>query len=95
MNINARPTPNDLLRLQIMHNGEKAKGTFSGAEMQRRQDNLRRALEEMKFDVIAQATGLETDAFWTSVSPWRVMRMASMARMPRRRPDSMTLRTSA
>lgn len=50
MNIAARPTPNELLRLQIMHNGERVKGTFSAPEMQRRQDNLRRALEEMKLD---------------------------------------------
>ena len=42
--------PNELLRLQQMHNGEKVKGTFSAAEMQRRQTSLRRALEEMKLD---------------------------------------------
>ena len=41
---------NELLRLQKMHNGEKAPGTFSAAEMTRRQDGLRRALEEMKLD---------------------------------------------
>ena len=45
-----RPTTNELLRLKIMHNGEKAKGTFSAAEMQRRQDALRCSLEEMKLD---------------------------------------------
>ncbi|MDE2453399.1 MAG: M24 family metallopeptidase [Burkholderiales bacterium] len=43
-------TTNELLRVQTMHNGEKVKGTFSPAEMQRRQDNLRRALAEMKLD---------------------------------------------
>jgi creatinase len=42
--------PNELLRLQKMHNGKKAEGTFSAAEMQRRQSALRRALEEMKLD---------------------------------------------
>ena len=41
---------NELSRLQTMHNGEKAQGTFSAAEMQRRQDALRRALEEIKLD---------------------------------------------
>ena len=50
MNISARAMPNELLRLQTMHNGEKVKGTFSAFEMQRRQDTLRRALEEMKLD---------------------------------------------
>ena len=43
-------TPNDLLRVQKMHNGEKARGTFSADEMQRRQNALRRALEETKLD---------------------------------------------
>lgn len=42
--------PNELLRVQAMHNGQKVRGTFSDAEMQRRQDGLRRVLEEMKLD---------------------------------------------
>ena len=46
----ANSAPNELMRLQKMHNGEKAPGTFSAAEMTRRQDNLRRALEEMRLD---------------------------------------------
>ena len=46
----SKSAPNELLRLQQMHNGEKAPGTFSAAEMTRRQDNLRRALEELKLD---------------------------------------------
>ncbi len=49
MTTSPKPT-NELLRVQTMHNGEKVKGTFSPAEMQRRQDNLRRALVEMKLD---------------------------------------------
>lgn len=43
-------TPNELLRLQLMHNGEKVTPTFSAAEMQRRQDGLRRILDELKLD---------------------------------------------
>ncbi|MEP9399489.1 M24 family metallopeptidase [Mesorhizobium sp. KR2-14] len=42
--------PNELLRLQKMHNGEKAFPTFSAAEMQRRQDGLRRILEDLQLD---------------------------------------------
>ena len=50
MNIFARGMPNQLLRLQEMHNGEKAQPTFSAGEMQRRQDAMRRILEELKLD---------------------------------------------
>ncbi|WP_199201113.1 M24 family metallopeptidase [Mesorhizobium sp. 131-2-1] len=42
--------PNELLRLQKMHNGEKAVATFSAAEMKRRQDGLRNILAELKLD---------------------------------------------
>jgi creatinase len=42
--------PNELLRLQKMHNGDKVKPTFSAAEMERRQNGLRRAMEELKLD---------------------------------------------
>ena len=46
--------PNDLLRIQTMHNGNKAAPTFSAAEMARRdglrQDGLRHVLGEMKLD---------------------------------------------
>ncbi|MBZ9799089.1 M24 family metallopeptidase [Mesorhizobium sp. ES1-4] len=42
--------PNELLRLQTMHNGEKAVATFSAAEMTRRQDGLRGILAELKLD---------------------------------------------
>lgn len=42
--------PNELLRLQKMHNGDKVKPTFSAAEMERRQNGLRRALAELKLD---------------------------------------------
>ncbi|MGO4563051.1 M24 family metallopeptidase [Rhizobiales bacterium 3FA27D7] len=42
--------PNELLRLQNMHNGEKAVPTFSAAEMTRRQDGLRKILAELKLD---------------------------------------------
>ena len=42
--------PNDLLRLQRMHNGAKVKPTFSAAEMNRRQDGLRRILADTKID---------------------------------------------
>jgi creatinase len=44
------PMPNELLRLQQMHNGEKGNPTFSPAEMQRRLDGLRRILAEQKLD---------------------------------------------
>jgi creatinase len=42
--------PNELLRLQRMHNGEKVPPTFSAAEMQRRQDGLRTILAGEKLD---------------------------------------------
>lgn len=42
--------PNDLLRVQTMHNGAKVEPTFSKAEMSRRHDALRRALADMKLD---------------------------------------------
>lgn len=41
---------NDLLRVQRMHNGEKAVPTFSAAEMQRRQDGLRGILADLDLD---------------------------------------------
>ncbi|MGB3387360.1 MAG: hypothetical protein WBA88_05195 [Pseudaminobacter sp.] len=44
MNIYAKGMPNELLRLQNMHNGEKVVPTFSAAEMSRRQDGLRKIL---------------------------------------------------
>ncbi|TGT72312.1 MULTISPECIES: M24 family metallopeptidase [unclassified Mesorhizobium] len=42
--------PNELLRLQNMHNGQKAVPTFSAAEMTRRQDGLRKILAELRLD---------------------------------------------
>lgn len=50
MNVYAKGVPNELLRLQKMHNGEKAVATFSAAEMTRRQDGLRRILADLKLD---------------------------------------------
>ena len=50
MNMFARGMPNQLLRLQEMHNGEKVQPTFSAAEMERRQNAMRRILEELKLD---------------------------------------------
>ncbi|BCG97921.1 creatinase (plasmid) [Mesorhizobium sp. 131-2-1] len=50
MNVYAKGMPNELLRLQKMHNGEKAVATFSAAEMKRRQDGLRNILAELKLD---------------------------------------------
>ena len=50
MTTSAMSAPNELMRLQKMHNGQKAPGTFSAGEMTRRQDNLRGALEELKLD---------------------------------------------
>jgi creatinase len=50
MNQMFKGMPNELLRLQKMHNGEKAPPTFSAAEMTRRQDGLRRILEDLKLD---------------------------------------------
>ena len=42
MNRHTDAMPNELLRLQKMHNGEKVQPTFSAPEMQRRQDGLRK-----------------------------------------------------
>ncbi|WP_337269723.1 M24 family metallopeptidase [Oryzifoliimicrobium ureilyticus] len=42
--------PNQLLRLQKMHNGQKVEPTFSSGEMSRRQNAMRRILEELKLD---------------------------------------------
>lgn len=50
MNIYAKGMPNELLRLQSMHNGEKAVPSFSAGEMTRRQDGLRKILVELKLD---------------------------------------------
>lgn len=50
MNINANTLPNELLRVQRMHNGEKVTPTFSAAEMTRRQDALRKILADLKLD---------------------------------------------
>ena len=50
MNIPAEAMPNELMHLQKMHNGQKVVDTFSAVEMQRRQDGLRRILEDMKLD---------------------------------------------
>jgi creatinase len=50
MNVYAKGMPNELLRLQNMHNGEKAVPTFSATEMTRRQDGLRKILTELKLD---------------------------------------------
>lgn len=50
MNVYAKGMPNELLRLQNMHNGEKVVPTFSAAEMSRRQDGLRKILVELKLD---------------------------------------------
>ncbi len=51
MTLHAPPTTaNELTRLQRMHNGEKVVPTFSAAEMQRRQNGLRRILDDLKLD---------------------------------------------
>lgn len=50
MNVYAKGMPNELLRLQNMHNGEKVVPTFSDAEMARRQDGLRKILAELRLD---------------------------------------------
>lgn len=50
MNIHTKAMPNELLRLQTMHNGEKVQPTFSASEMDRRQDGLRRINAELKLD---------------------------------------------
>lgn len=52
MNAHPKTAPNELLRLQRMHNGQKAKRTFSANEMQRRQDGLRGILIELKLDAV-------------------------------------------
>lgn len=50
MNVHAREMPNQLLRLQKMHNGQKVKPTFSAGEMSRRQNAMRGIMEELKLD---------------------------------------------
>ena len=50
MNVHAGEIPNQLLRLQKMHNGQKVEPTFSSREMSRRQNAMRRILEELKLD---------------------------------------------
>jgi creatinase len=50
MNVYAKGMPNELLRLQNMHNGQKAVPTFSASEMARRQDGLRKILAELRLD---------------------------------------------
>lgn len=50
MNMLATGMSNQLLRLQKMHNGEKAQPTFSAGEMERRQNAMRGILEELKLD---------------------------------------------
>jgi creatinase len=42
--------PNELLRVQTMHNGAKVAPTFSPAEMTRRQDGLRSIIAELDLD---------------------------------------------
>lgn len=48
--MNQHVVPNELLRLQTIHNGEKVKPTFSAAEMTRRQDGLRGVLADLDID---------------------------------------------
>ncbi len=50
MDIPAGTMPNELLRLQRMHNGQKTVPTFSATEMTRRQDGLRGILEVERLD---------------------------------------------
>lgn len=50
MNVYAGEMPNQLLRLQKMHNGDKVKPTFSADEMSRRQNAMRKIMEELKLD---------------------------------------------
>lgn len=50
MNVHAGEMPNQLLRLQKMHNGQKVEPTFSSGEMSRRQNAMRHILEELKLD---------------------------------------------
>lgn len=42
--------PNDLMRLQRMHNGTKVTPTFSAGEMTRRQDGLRQIVNDLQID---------------------------------------------
>lgn len=50
MNVFRNSMPNELMRLQTMHNGKKAAPTFSDAEMTRRQNGLHGILSELKLD---------------------------------------------
>ena len=50
MDIPSGTMPNELLRLQPMHNGQKTVPTFSAAEMTRRQDGLRGILADLQLD---------------------------------------------
>ena len=74
MNMYARGMPNQLLRLQEMHNGEKVKPTFSVGEMERRQNAMRRILEELKVDAAILTSYHNicyfSDFLYCSVSPF-------------------------
>lgn len=50
MPMNEPSAANDLLRLQTMHNGAKVTPTFSAGEMTRRQDGLRKILNDLNLD---------------------------------------------
>lgn len=50
MTASPRTMPNELLRLQTMHNGERELQVFSTQEMERRQANLRAIIDEHKLD---------------------------------------------
>lgn len=50
MNIVARGMPNNLLRVQEMHYGDKVQPTFSPQEMERRQNAMRSIMEELSLD---------------------------------------------
>lgn len=50
MNIHMTDKRNALVRLQKMHNGEKAVPTFSAGEMSRRHDGLRMILQDLQLD---------------------------------------------
>lgn len=58
------PAPNELLRLQTMHNGEKVVPTFSAAEMERRQSALRGIVDAMDLDGVI-LTSYHNIAYYT------------------------------
>lgn len=60
----ARVQPNELLRTQIMHDGDRELQVFTAGEMERRQDGLRKIIEDLKIDGVI-LTSYHNIAYYT------------------------------